>query len=84
MMTTLVCWAAASVCAQDYSNAAEQANRLNALNKAYPQLTTLKSVTKTNGGKDIWLLTIGTGKTETKPAIAVSCSGTNRARCTRC
>lgn len=71
MITTLMCWAAASVCAQDYSNAAEQANRLNALNKAYPQLTTLKSVTKTNGGKDIWLLTIGTGKTETKPAIAV-------------
>ncbi len=71
MITTLLCWVAATVGAQDYSNAAEQANRLNALTKAYPQLTTLKSLTKTNGGKDIWLLTIGTGKTETKPAIAV-------------
>ncbi|MFW2476412.1 MAG: M14 family metallopeptidase [Sediminibacterium sp.] len=71
MITTLLCWVAASISAQDYSNAAEQANRLNALSKAYPQLTSLKSLTKTNGGKDIWLLTIGTGKTETKPAIAV-------------
>ena len=71
MITTLLCWVAASISAQDYSNAAEQANRLSALSKAYPQLTSLKSLTKTNGGKDIWLLTIGTGKTETKPAIAV-------------
>nr|WP_294995973.1 M14 family metallopeptidase [uncultured Sediminibacterium sp.] len=71
MITTLLCWVAASISAQDYSNAAEQANRLNVLSKAYPQLTSLKSLTKTNGGKDIWLLTIGTGKTETKPAIAV-------------
>ncbi len=71
MITILLCWMAGAICAQDYSNAAEQANRLNTLAKAYPQLTTLKSLTKTNGGKDIWLLTIGTGKTETKPAIAV-------------
>lgn len=71
MITTLLCWVAANVSAQDYSNAAEQANRLNALSKAYPQLTSLKSLTKTNGGKDIWLLTIGTGKTASKPAIAV-------------
>lgn len=57
--------------AQDYSNAAGQQARLQALTKTYPQLVTLKSLVKTNGGKDIWLLTIGTGKTETKPAIAV-------------
>lgn len=71
MITTLLCWVAGTICAQDYSNTAEQANRLNAIVKAYPQLTTLKSLAKTNGGKDIWLLTIGTGKTDTKPAIAV-------------
>lgn len=71
LFTALVCFAAGSALAQDYSNAAEQANRLNALVKAYPQTASLKSLTKTNGGKDIWLLTIGTGKTEHKPAIAV-------------
>ncbi|SJZ51385.1 M14 family metallopeptidase [Sediminibacterium ginsengisoli] len=60
-----------SLRAQDYSNYAGQGARLDALVKAYPQLATLKSLTKTNGGKDIWLLTIGTGKTEAKPAIAV-------------
>lgn len=71
LFTALVCFATGSALAQDYSNAAEQANRLNALVKAYPQTASLKSLTKTNGGKDIWLLTIGTGKTEHKPAIAV-------------
>jgi len=71
LFTALVCFAAGSALAQDYSNAAEQANRLNALVKAYPQTASLKSLAKTNGGKDIWLLTIGTGKTEHKPAIAV-------------
>lgn len=71
LFTALVCCAAGSVLAQDYSNTAEQANRLNALVKAYPQSASLKSLTKTNGGKDIWLLTIGSGKTENKPAIAV-------------
>lgn len=57
--------------AQDYSNAAGQQSRLQVLAKTHPQLVTLKSLVKTSGGKDIWLLTIGTGKTETKPAIAV-------------
>ncbi|MEO7532097.1 MAG: M14 family metallopeptidase [Sediminibacterium sp.] len=68
---TLFALLSAAVSAQDYSNFAEQTNRLNALSKAYPALTSLKSLGKTNGGKDIWLLTIGSGKTESKPAIAV-------------
>jgi hypothetical protein len=59
------------VAAQHYSNYAEQSNRLQTLAKSYPQLATLQSLAKTNGGKDIWLLTIGTGKTDAKPAIAV-------------
>jgi hypothetical protein len=71
MLTAMLCWAAGTISAQDYSNATEQAGRLNALVKAYPQTSSLRSLAKTNGGKDIWLLTIGTGKTENKPAIAV-------------
>jgi hypothetical protein len=62
---------AAGLQAQEYSNNAEQNNRLNALVKAYPALASLTSLVKTNGGKDIWLLTIGSGKPESKPAIAV-------------
>jgi hypothetical protein len=68
---TLFVLLSATAPAQEYSNYAEQTNRLNALTKAYPALTSLRSIAKTNGGKDIWLLTIGTGKTETRPAIAV-------------
>ncbi len=55
----------------DYSNYIQQTNRLTSLAKKYPQLTKLKSITKTAGGKDIWMMTIGNGNTESKPAIAV-------------
>ena len=57
--------------AQNYANLQEQQNRINALAKTYPQMVTVNSLVKTNGGKDIWMMTIGTGKTDTKPAIAV-------------
>jgi hypothetical protein len=72
LFATVFLWlAATAVSAQEYSNYAEQTNRLNALTKAYPSLSSLTSLGKTNGGKDIWLLTIGSGKAESKPAIAV-------------
>lgn len=56
----------------DYSNYTQQTNRLSKLSKDYPQLAKLKSITKTAGGKDIWMLTIGAGNTESKPAIAIA------------
>lgn len=65
----LLLWAASP--AQDYSNFAGQTARLQALAKQWPALCNLKSLTKTSGGKDIWLLTIGAGNTESKPAVAV-------------
>ncbi|MEP7164277.1 MAG: M14 family metallopeptidase [Ferruginibacter sp.] len=55
----------------DYSNYAQQSLRIAALAKTYPQLVKTRSVTKTVGGKDIWQVTIGTGNTESKPAIAI-------------
>ncbi len=54
-----------------YSNFSQQSTRINELAKNYPQLAKVKSLTKTNGGKDIWQITIGAGNTETKPAIVV-------------
>lgn len=71
LFTTVLLCLAAAVPAQEYSNFAGQTSRLEALSKSYPDLARLSSLGKTNGGKEIWLLTIGTGKTETKPAIAV-------------
>jgi hypothetical protein len=55
----------------DYSNSQQQSARINALAKSNSQLASVRSIAKTAGGKDIWMITIGTGKTESKPAIAV-------------
>ena len=57
--------------AQNYSNYAQQSDRINAIAKNYPQLAKVRSLTKTAGGKDIWQITIGTGATESKPAIVI-------------
>jgi hypothetical protein len=62
---------AGSIKAQNYSNNVQQSARINALATAHPQLAKVKSIAKTAGGKDVWLITIGTGNTEAKPAIAV-------------
>src|SRR5215212_5803307 len=66
----IIC-SAVSVIGQEYSNYSRQSTRINALAKSDPQLVKVQSLTKTAGGKDIWQITIGTGNTESKPAIAV-------------
>jgi len=71
LLASLLLGLVSGVQAQEYSSYADQTSRLQALSKAWPSLVKLQSITKTNGGKDCWLLTIGTGKTESKPAIAV-------------
>ena len=55
-----------------YSNYSQQSTRIQALAKTYPQLVKVRSITKTTGGKDIWQITIGSGNTESKPAIVVA------------
>jgi len=55
----------------DYSSNAVLAKRVKTLMDKYPQLVKSKVLTQTSGGKTIWMLTIGTGKTETKPALAI-------------
>jgi len=54
-----------------YSNYSQQTNRLTTLSKTYSQSAKLKSISKTAGGKDVWMITIGNGNTETKPGIAI-------------
>lgn len=54
-----------------YSNYSRQSGRLNSLVKDHPQLAKLRSIGKTAGGKDVWMVTIGSGNTESKPAIAI-------------
>lgn len=37
----------------------------------YPALCSVKSLAKTPGGRDVWVLAIGTGDRDSKPAIAI-------------
>jgi len=55
----------------DYSTNAQLTGRVDALAKKFPQYLKSKVLTKTVTGKDIWMLTLGTGETQNKPAIAV-------------
>ena len=55
----------------EYSNFSRQTERVKALSKSYPQYVKTNSIVKTVGGKDVWQITIGTGNTSSKPAIAV-------------
>lgn len=55
----------------DYTNRQRLGQRVAALQSAHPNLVKTQSLAKTVGGSDIWLITIGTGQVEQKPAIAV-------------
>ncbi len=57
--------------AQDYGNFAQLTQRVNALAKTHPSLVKVRSITKTDGGKDIWMISIGSGAVDKKPGIAV-------------
>jgi len=62
----------AIVCSQvKYHNPGEINSILIGLNKTYPALTMLETIGATDSGKDINVLTIGTGETGLKPGIAI-------------
>jgi murein tripeptide amidase MpaA len=54
-----------------YSNHAQLTARLQALAKQAGSTASVRSIGKSVGGKDIWLLTIGRGKAADKPALAL-------------
>lgn len=56
---------------QDYSNHAQLTQRLKALESANANLVKLQSLTKTTGGKDVWVLEIGAGDRSAHPAVAI-------------
>lgn len=56
--------------AQDYNNANQLAQRLRSLANGSGNVS-LQSITKTTGGKDVWMLTLGTGDVDNKPAMVV-------------
>ena len=54
-----------------YSNFRTMSQKIDALTREYPSLCSAKSIVKTAGGKDIWVMSIGTGSKDTKPAVTV-------------
>ena len=68
LLGLLICFFS-SVWAQDYPTLNQQTQRLRTL--ANSSNVTLTSLTKTIGGKDVWMLSIGTGDLDSKPAMAV-------------
>jgi hypothetical protein len=67
-----ICFGIGQLAAQtQYSNFKTMSQKIEALSKEYPSLCSVKSIVKTSGGKEIWVLSIGTGDKDGKPAIAV-------------
>lgn len=46
--------------------------KIKALETQYPGFCSVRSLAKTAGGNDIWLITIGTGEKDSKPGIVVA------------
>ena len=56
---------------QQYSNHVQVSQRLKTLESGNATLVKLRSLAKTTGGKDLWVLEIGSGNRDNNPAIAV-------------
>jgi len=72
LLTITFCIGVIQLSAQtQYSNFKTMSQKIDALTKEFPSLCSSKSLIKTAGGKDIWILTIGTGDKDNKPGIAI-------------
>ena len=68
---TLILSVAVALFAQDYNNHAQIGSRAKVLRDKYPDKVQIKSLGKTAGGNDIWLLTLGNGEMAKHPAITL-------------
>lgn len=55
----------------DYSNRQQLGQRVAALQKSHPNYVKTSSLAKTLGGSEVWMITIGTGNVQEKPALAI-------------
>lgn len=73
LISIALCFGFVHITAQtQYSSFKTMSQKIEALAREYPSLCSVKSIVKTSGGKDIWVMTIGTGDKDSKPAIAVA------------
>jgi hypothetical protein len=54
-----------------YSNFKTMSQNIEALKSEYPENCSIRSLVKTAGGKEIWVVTIGTGNKDSKPGVAI-------------
>lgn len=54
-----------------YQDHIQISKKIEELGRQYPDLCSVRSLVKTSGGKDIWVITIGTGNRDNKPGVAV-------------
>jgi hypothetical protein len=54
-----------------YSDFKTMSQKIEALKSEYPEICSVRSLVKTEGGKEIWVVTIGTGNKDSKPGVAV-------------
>jgi hypothetical protein len=72
MLTLIIQFALVQLSGQNqYNDFKTMSQKINKLGTDYSSVCSVKSLVKTSGGKDIWVLTIGTGDKDKKPGIAV-------------
>jgi hypothetical protein len=71
MSIVLITVALAPIRCQYISND-QMSKKIAALSAQYPELCTVRSLLRTTGGNNIWLITIGTGNMDDKPGIAIA------------
>ncbi|MGQ9619369.1 MAG: M14 family metallopeptidase [Bacteroidales bacterium] len=59
-------------CYAQYTGHKSLIQKINKLSSDYPALCSVKSVGKTPGGRDVMVLSLGTGDKDNKPAIAIA------------
>lgn len=66
-----LCFSSEAFAQNNYSNFKELSSRINQLQSQNRNLVSIKSLAKTNEGRDIWAITIGSGDVKNRPAIAI-------------
>lgn len=56
----------------DYSDLRAQEERLQSLSRSYPRYAQLRSLARTDGDRNLWVLTLGGEGADTRPAIVVA------------
>jgi hypothetical protein len=70
-VVALVCMAQLTEAQNSYNNHAQLSTRLKNLSTKYAAQASVRSIGKSSGGRDLWLLTLGKGDATQKPAILV-------------